>query len=478
MNAPATIAFDERSARQVLLLRPYETADPPDAAWTAEDRDWATRVARASLPDDAPPARFIAERARHAMQRLAPRETGVRAALAARFAGRAWVLVAMLCGFAIGLAIDHIGAAQRINLLAPPVWALVAWNLLVYLALIAAPLRGRDSGRFRRWLRASWQPKGGRWGRHATLARFALDWTRAAAPLDGARAALVLHLGSAALALGVVCSLYVHGLVLDYLAGWESTFLGADAVHALLATLLAPAAAVTGIPVPDTAALAAMQIGPAQPAQASAAPWIHLYAATLGLFVIGPRLLLAGLARLQAWRLQRRLPLPAGDAWFSQWLQTRKGLTGTVWLLPHAAPASAATALALQAALDALGPGRARLQAAAPVPYGDEADPAHTTPPPETAAVLVLVDLASTPEEEVHGRLLETLATSAHAAQRILLVDEAGYRQRLGDAPAPLDARRQAWQAFAAAHGTPLLALDLRADVPTLQAALQQALQA
>ncbi|GAB1388053.1 hypothetical protein MASR1M6_02340 [Rubrivivax sp.] len=476
MKAPASITLDERSARQVLLLRAYESADPPDPAWTAEDRDWATRVARASLPEDAAPTRFIAERARHAMQRLAPRETAVRAALAARFAGRAWVIVTVLLGFAIGLAVDHIGPAQRINLLAPPIWALVAWNLLVYLALIVAPLRGKGPGRFRRWLRASWQPKGGRWGRHATLARFALDWARVAAPLDGARAALVLHLGSAALALGVVCSLYVRGLVLDYLAGWESTFLSAGAVHALLATLLAPASAVTGIALPDATALAAMQIGPAQPAQASAAPWLHLYAATLVLFIIGPRLLLAALARLQSWRLQRRLPLAADDAWFKQWLQPRRGLTGTVWLLPHAAPASAAAALALQDALQATSQGRARLQAAPPVPYGDEAEPGSTTPPPDAALVLVLVDLASTPEEEVHGRLLERLASSAPASRRVLLADEAGYRQRLGEDPAALAARRQAWQTLADAHGTTLLAVDLGAPAAQLQEALQRML--
>lgn len=468
-----TITLDETSARQVLLLRAYETASPPDPAWTAEDREWATRVARASVAEDASAARFVAERARHAMQRLAPREAGVRAALAARFAGRAWAWVAIVLGLAVGLAVDHIGTAQRINLLAPPIWALVAWNLLVYLALLLTPLRGGQPGRLRRWLRARWQPKGGRWGRHATLARFALDWARVAAPLDGARAALVLHLGSAALALGVICSMYVRGLVLDYLAGWESTFLGAQTVHAVLAVLLAPAAALTGIAVPDAAALASMQIGPAHPALASAAPWLHLYAATLVLFVIGPRLLLALLARLQAWRLQRRLPLAADDAWFQQGLQAPAGLSGTVWLLPHAAPVSAAAALALQEAITALSHGRARLQAATPVPYGDEADPAATTPPPATAAVLLLFDLTSTPEVEVHGRLLDRLSTSAPAARRLLLVDEAAYRQRLGQGSAPIEERRRAWQQLADSHGTPLLALDLSRPVAELQSALQ-----
>lgn len=471
-----TITLDETSARQVLLLRAFETASPADPGWTAEDRDWATRVARASVGDDAGPARFLAERARHAMQRLAPREAGVRAALAARFAGRAWAWVAIVLGFALGLAVDHIGPAQRINLLAPPIWALVAWNLLVYLALLLAPLRGSEPGRLRRWLRARWQPKGGRWGRHATLARFALDWARVAAPLDGARAALVLHLGSAALALGVICSMYVRGLVLDYLAGWESTFLGAQTVHAVLAVLLAPAAALTGIAVPDAAALAAMQIGPAQPALASAAPWLHLYAATLALFVVGPRLLLALLARLQAWRLQRRLPLAVDDAWSQQWLQAREGLSGIVWLLPHAAPASATAALALQEAVNALSHGRARLQAAAPVPYGDETDPAVTTPPSGTAVVLLLVDLASTPEEEVHGRLLDHLASTARTARRLLLVDEAGYQARLGEGSAQIEDRRRAWQQLADTHGTPLLVLNLSRQASELQDALARQL--
>lgn len=476
MSTTPSISLDERSARQVLLLRAYETAEPPDSAWTTEDRDWATRVARASLPEDPAPERFIAERARHAMQRLAPRETGVRAALAAHFAGGAWVAVAVVLGLLLGLAVDHIGPAQRINLLAPPIWALVAWNLLVYLALLLKPLLGKGPGRLRRWLRARWQPKGGRWGRHATLARFAADWARVAAPLDGARAALVLHLGSAALALGVIVGMYVRGLVLDYSAGWESTFLGAETVHGLLSVLLAPASALTGIPIPDATALAAMQVGPARPAQASAAPWLHLYAATLALFVIAPRLVLALLARLQVWRLHRRLPLAADDAWFRQWLQPRKSLAGTVWLLPHAAPASATAALALQEALQSASQGRARLQAAPPVPYGEEADAAHTTPPPDTALVLVLVDLASTPEEEVHGRLLDRLATSAQAARRVLLADEARYRQRLGDEEAPLDARRRAWQALADAHGTTLLSLDLGTDPAALQVAFQGAL--
>ncbi len=471
MKTPTTLHLDETSARQVLMLRAFETEESPQ--WTAADREWATRVARASLDESATPAQFVAERARQAMQRLAPRETGVRAALAARFSGSAWLLTAVVAGLMLGLVIDHIGPAQRINLLAPPIWALVAWNLLVYLALLLAPLRPAGSGgRIRRWLGARWQPKGGRWGRHAALARFATDWVKVAAPLDGARAALVLHLAAAALALGVVGGMYVRGLVLDYRAGWESTFLGADSVHTALSILLAPASALTGIAVPDAATLATQQVGPARPAQAPAAPWLHLYAATLGLFVIGPRLLLAAVARLQVWRLRRRLPLPAQDPWFQQGLRAPGGLTGTVWLLPHAAPASAGVALALQQALEAINPGRLRLQVADPVPYGDEDQTLAATPPPDAAAVLVLAELATTPETEVHGRLLDRLAVAAGRMPRLLLVDETGFRQRLGDSGPRLEARREAWRQFADAHHAALLMADLGSATTAWQDAL------
>ena len=34
------------------------------------------------------------------------------------------------------LAVDAVGGSQRINLLAPPVWAVIAWNGVVYLSLL------------------------------------------------------------------------------------------------------------------------------------------------------------------------------------------------------------------------------------------------------------------------------------------------------------------------------------------------------
>jgi hypothetical protein len=467
-----TLSLDETRARQVLLLRAFEAEDAPP--WTAADRDWATRVARASLPDDAPSARFVAERAHHAMQRLAARDAGVRAALRARFAIRPWTLVALLAGLVLGVAVDQIGPAQRINLLAPPIWALVAWNLVVYALIVVQALTPAAAQRgLRARLQRLWRT---RVGKGAALQRFAADWATATARLDGARAAWLLHLAAAALAAGLVGGMYLRGLVLDYRAGWESTFLDAARVQPLLQTLLAPASALTGIAVPDATALAAQQVAPGQVAQAPAAPWLHLYAATLALFVIGPRLALAAWALTRIGWLRRHVVVPADEPYFQQLLHLAEGRSASVWLLPHAAPASAAAALAVQQQLAAQTAGAGQLQLGQTLPFGAEDDAVRCTPPPGTTLVLVLVDLAATPEAEVHGRLLATLAAQAGGARRMLLADESAFAQRMGHAPERLAERRQAWQQLADAHGVPLATAALGTDAGAAAQALRQAL--
>jgi hypothetical protein len=81
----------------------------------------------------------------------------------------------------------------------------------------------------------------------SVLGIFFTEWARAAAPLAAVRVGRSLHIAAFALALGAIAGMYVRGLVLEYRAGWESTFISAEAVHALLAFVLGPASALTGI---------------------------------------------------------------------------------------------------------------------------------------------------------------------------------------------------------------------------------------
>src|SRR5580765_1188695 len=143
--------MNEASARAVLLLQAFETAQPPSPSWSDDDRAWATRLALDAAAPDA--ETFIAQRARHAMQRLAPREPAAASWLARRLWRARWVGWAVLAGLVVGALADSIGSGQRINLLAPPLWAVLAWNALVYLVLLGhglARLLMRPTRRVRR----------------------------------------------------------------------------------------------------------------------------------------------------------------------------------------------------------------------------------------------------------------------------------------------------------------------------------------
>lgn len=294
----------EDEARQVLLLQARESSadhlDPGASTWTAEDRSWATRQAVSAVGEQATPERLVLARTALALQRLLPKDAAARAWLQRRVWHPAWAVLAAVLGLVAGLAVDQLGPPQRVNLLAPAVWAVVAWNALVYLALVLpSPWRGLRGWLAQRFQRGD-EAVSGLWARHA-------------APLTLNRLALVLHLAAAALAVGLMAGLYLRGLVLDYRAGWQSTFLDASAVQAALNLLLAPAQWLTGIHVPEVAPL---RLGPGIDAQASAAPWIHLLAATLAWAVVLPRLLLAGLAARRAQGLARRFPLPLDTPYF------------------------------------------------------------------------------------------------------------------------------------------------------------------
>ena len=321
----------EDDARRVLLVQALEQQAAGAAApdWSAQDRGWATRQAVAAVGERATPQAFVVARAGIALHKLLPRHPAAQRWLARRAWHPAWVVLALLLGLLAGLAVDQLGAPQRVNLLAPAVWAVVGWNLLVYLAWLL-PL-GRLGGHGWRstlagWIGPSQEPAG-------------LLWAERAAPLSAQRAALVMHTASAALALGLVAGLYTRGLVLDYRAGWQSTFLDSVAVQAVLGWLLAPASALTGITVPDVAPL---RVGPGADATASAAPWIHLLAATLALAVVLPRTLLALWAGWRARRLSQHFPLPLDTPYFEALHPLmRPGLPHTLrllWVAPPGTP--------------------------------------------------------------------------------------------------------------------------------------------
>jgi hypothetical protein len=117
--------------------------------------------------------------------------------------------------------------------------------------------------------------------------------------------------------IGLIAGLYLRGCA-DYRAGWESTFLDAGQVRALVGVLYGPASALTGIAIPDPERLAALRFEGDRGGE-SAARWIHLLAATTVLFVVLPRLLLALGATFSLWRRSRTASLAPGLVPYFRW---------------------------------------------------------------------------------------------------------------------------------------------------------------
>lgn len=457
--------MDEATARRVRAVHAFDTTSgADDALWTAEDRAWASRVARETIAADAPVEDFIAARAQAALRRLEPRD-----ALLARWLHRpasrpGMLALLLLASVAVGIAAHSIGDDQRINLLAPPVWAVLAWNLVVYLAVAwhalaggrgsAAPLAGWRRV-LARWLTGSQRParESRRGGRAAAWAAFAAAWSRDSAPLATARLAGALHLAAAALAIGLVAGLYLRGLVLDYRAGWQSTFLEPSTVAAVLDTLLAPASVLSGIALPDAAGIAALRVQPGELAKAPAAPWIHLYAITLGLFVVLPRLLLALASGWRAARLARRFPLQL-DAGYVQALRRQQGgdVPQHVRLLPHGQAPSGAAVLALRAALAPVLGDKVQVELLPAVDFGNEDEANLDRLVAGGGWAALLFDLTATPESEHHGTLIERLVSKIAGQDGparpmpIVLLDESAFVRRFGaDSPRRKE-RREAWR--------------------------------
>jgi hypothetical protein len=472
--------MNEQAAGQVLLLRAFETTG--FARWTDEDRAWASRSALQALGTEAPAEAFLAARAQAGLRRLQQLDPLLPRWQSSRPWRGAWAWLGVALGLVLGLLVDRIGSAQLINLLAPPVWALIAWNLAVYAWLLLRRVLGSASpGLLRTMLGTLWR----RWRLRslptagdsaAAWTQFAGEWAVCSQPLQTARLASVLHLGAAAVGLGLLAGLYLRGLVLDYRVGWQSTFLDAATVQTLLSTLLAPALALSGQTLPDVAALQALrlpQTGAAVPA--SAAPWIHLYALQLLLLVLLPRLLLALWAGLRARRLQAQLPLPLAEPYFQRLLRQQRGGHTPVRVWPHARAPDGAAQTALQALLArVLGDG-VQLQIVPTVAYGSEEAPGELRS--DGAWRIALFDMTATPEPESQGRLL--LALSAPGVPPPLtLVDESAFVQRFG-AGSPRRAERcQSWAEMARASGSTAVFVELHAgDLAAAEDALARALQ-
>jgi hypothetical protein len=483
--------MDEAAARRVLLARAYDTATP-SPRWDDDDRAWVRQATARAVGEQATLEEVVTRRAELVTHRLAGREASIARLLHA-LEWRGWiVLVTMVVALVIGLATDALSAGAKVNVLAPPLLATLAWNLGVYLLLVVRMARagrsgrsgidGRDGGAGRRSVddRSADRSPGfavtlfgtafGSLVRRSRAARldrpvlatFLGDWSRASAPLQSLRLAQLMHLAAATFAAGLLAGLYLRGLVFEYRAGWESTFLDAGQVRSLLGLVLGPASALTGIRLPDAGALEAIRFtaGPGE----QAAGWLHLHATTIALWVIVPRLALAAQAARQARRLATDFPLPLDDAYFRNLVRARgeairvpvmpcsyqvpaASLQGLTTLLVDALSAEVALEVAPRAEADAEADADATADAdkTANARADTDADTNMSGSSPEL--VIALFNLSATPERETHAAFLDSLAQRLPADVPLqAVVDETAFRSRFAHEPRRLDERRTAWR--------------------------------
>jgi Protein of unknown function (DUF2868) len=382
-------------------------------------------------------------------------------------------LLAPLLAFLLGALVEHVVDRHRLNILAFPLLGLVVWNISIYLWLLLRWLRpGKPAmSAMSRLLHSALAGLG------KTLLRrlpsrvaswhedFIRTWIACSAPLTSARLARILHLSAAALAIGAIAGLFLRGLLFEYRAGWESTFLDAPQVHAILAALVQPFAQLMAQPFPDVDHVAALRWDRGD--GENAAPWIYLYSCAVSTIVILPRLGLAALAWFRERALSRHFPLDLDDAYFRRVLGSWRTVPAQVRVLPYAYGLGEPVSAGLHRLVRQHFGDGAQLHVLPTMAFGEEdtaeLKPSSASPKPDLD--IVLFNLASTPESEHHGVLLERLQAKGNPGVAIL-VDESAYRARLGAQSATdqrLQERREAWTAFASARQLKLSCIDLQA---------------
>ena len=309
----------EPQLRTLTLAQAIERTDTERALVSQADLDAATRTAISAARLRGVQRVDVGDIALDRATAIVDRAGGADASVAGLGQPSIWLrwlarLLPVLT-LGLGLALDRIANAHRVDLLSPPLLLVLGWNLVMYALLAWNAGRawraarstgmgpaGRQPGigqttlqALRRWARPAIEA---RVGRRNLTARIAADfyshWFAQTAEPFTYRATRVLHLCAAAWAAGIALSLLLRGLIVRYQFGWESTFLDAGQVHAIATVLFWPLTALFGL-----APFSLQDIAATQDFAGLGAPggrWVWMYVGLLALVVVLPRLALAAWA--------------------------------------------------------------------------------------------------------------------------------------------------------------------------------------
>ncbi|MCB1065706.1 MAG: DUF2868 domain-containing protein [Verrucomicrobiae bacterium] len=472
--------------RRILLIQTLEKADADSEILPATLRGDATREAARSLTresGDAEKERFFAARAELLVDHLVAHFPFLRSVVPPSHRLRYLVPALLVIAILIGWFTQALGSEKLVNILSFPLLGILGWNFFIYLAETIGGLNRRrhaassdgsdesSAGFLTRFAEGA-ESLPAQLGRDDSdpkvpaalrqgLSDFQRRWRRLTEPVVTLRLHGALHLAAALLAIAAVVGMYAKGAANEYRAYWESTFFTSESLQALLGFILGPASAISGIGIPDVTPLHRTADLPLVAGE-NAAQWIHLYAVTIGLFVVIPRLLLATWHSFQARRSQSAIDprsLPGAGLYFDRLIAEALGtalITGAVPYCHQLSPTAEAT---LQRQLERQLGVPVKLDWRPIVKLGSETEAAAqlVTEPEKLPAHLVLCfDFAVTPEEETHGDFIRSTRkafSEIDSETRLhVCLDAEGFddaRRNLADFADRRQQRLDAWRAVA-----------------------------
>ncbi|MEF9948020.1 MAG: DUF2868 domain-containing protein, partial [Comamonas sp.] len=273
--------------------------------------------------------------------------------------------------------------------------------------------------------------------------------------------ALAIHLGAAMLALGALASLWLTGLTKAYQVGWESTFLSPSAVQTCLNILFAPVQHLLGTAPWTLDEITALQ-GWATDGKPEVAAgisqfleqptvgqrWVELYSLLLGVMVIAPRLVLALWQGIKVWWLNQHLALPLQQPYFQKLQRDWAGRATALQVQPYSLDITPEREAALRSHVAQNYGAGAQLTVLPALAYGSALPDASNG----NAQQVLLLNLAATPEVEIHGALLAQVL-NLWGPQADVWLWAADFRARNTGAPARVQEREQLWKEFVRSAG-------------------------
>lgn len=368
----------------------------------------------------------------------------------------------VFAAYLLGVLTDRFTSEGAVvNLLSPALLLILFWQIALYALLLVGTIAAL----------LGWKPK---WpGRElfaALLSRLRILtvskqtlrerplWLSLLTPALRSEAARAFHLAAASLGAGLLTGLAFRGIGTAYTVGWTSTWLAGH--EAWLAALFSATYGLVplelfGIPFPDAAAIAEMNLRVNAQGSPDAAAWLLRLMGLVAIVVILPRLLLAFFAGRRAKAARTRFV----------WIDEQDEPTPVSTQRSVASFSEGATVLTTVPADDSL-----RRRTAALLMQPDarwrtvdvwKDDPESALATVETGAAVLLFDATASPEEEVHGHWIDAVGRRQPDAVT-LLVDLSGLEAQFGAESERLTARKALWESFAAERHATLTFLRLQ----------------